>query len=159
MEGKTHSVHVPPQQPSVQARRQLNQIVNDSQDILVSVKTAFPFDLFPDSISVDRTQVTITHRRFFAMGGVTSIRIPDILNVTADVGPFFGMLRISTRYFDPDRPYEVRWLWRDDALRLKTIIIGLVVAIKEAVDASSVASNELVAKAAEVGGSTTDEAP
>jgi hypothetical protein len=158
MDSRLQSAPAPSQQ-GLKARQQLNQIVNDSQDILVSIRTVFPFDLFPDVITVDRTQVTITHRRFFAMGGVTSIRIADILNVTADVGPFFGMLKISTRYFDPDRPYAVRWLWRDDALRLKSIIIGLVVATKEAIDASSVASSELVVKAAEVGGSTTDEAP
>jgi hypothetical protein len=141
------------------AQKQLDTIVNDSQDILISVRTAFPFDIFPDTVAVDRTQVTITHRRFIMMGGITSIRIQDILNVTADVGPFFGLLTISTRYFDPDRPYQVRMLWRDDALKLKSVINGLVVAYKDAVDASQVASVELLDKAAELGGGNTDEIP
>lgn len=139
--------------------KQLDEVVSDSQDILISVRTAFPFDIFPDSVAVDRTQVTITHRTFFWMGGITSIRIQDILNVTVNVGPFFGLLRVSTRFFDPDRPYEVRMLWRSDALRLKSVINGLVVAYKESVDASRVGSVELLDKAAELGGGSTDDIP
>src|SRR5687767_11541947 len=83
-----------------QARHELNEIVGGAQEILVRAKTVFPLTIFPDTLTLDRTKVTITHREFFRVAEVMSIRIEDILNVTAHVGPLFGSIKIATRFFD-----------------------------------------------------------
>jgi hypothetical protein len=139
--------------------QELTKVVEGSQEVLARATTVFPLDLFPDAIIVDRTQVTITQRSFFFVGGMTSIRINDILNVTAHVGPFFGSVRISTRFFDPDKPYEITRLWRDDALRLQAIIQGLLIAAKREIDIDAVDKQELVDGLVKVGQSPTDEQP
>ena len=137
--------------------RELTKVVEGSQEILARATTVFPLDLFPDTITVDCTQVTITQRSFFFVGGTTSIRVEDILNVTANVGPFFGSVKISTRYFDPDKPYEISRLWRDDALRLQAILQGLIIAAKREIDVTAVDKHELVKGLTKVGQNTGDQ--
>jgi hypothetical protein len=126
-----------------EAERQLAQAVGGSNEVLGAATTVFPFTLFPDTVTIDRTQITITHRSFFAVGEVTSIRIEDVLNVDANVGPFFGSLKVYTRYFNTEKPYIVNWLWRSDALRIKRILHGYLIATKKEIDCSALSTKEL----------------
>jgi hypothetical protein len=146
-------------QQKASALAELHKAVMSTQDILAAAKTVFPFTLFPHQIIIDRSQVTVTHRTFFMVGGLTSIRIEDILNVTVEVGPFFGTLKLTTRYFNAEAPYVVNYLWRRDALRLKAIINGLVIAAKKDIDADAVETKQLVKGVEQLGQSTLDESP
>lgn len=127
----------------IQAQQQLYDAIGASHAPLVNATTVFPFTLFPDTVIVDRQKLTVAHRIFFRVAEVVSIRIEDILNVTADVGPLFGSLKISTRFFDPDKPYAVNYLWRSDALKIKRIMQGYIIAIQKKIDCSALATPEL----------------
>src|SRR5690606_8068229 len=110
---------------------ELTQTIQSSHEVLIKASTVFPFTLFPDTVTLDRAKLTISHREFFRTGEVMSIRIEDILNVTVDVGPFFGSLKIFTRFFSTDKPYEVHFLTRRDALQIKRILQGYVIALQK----------------------------
>jgi hypothetical protein len=125
---------------SVQA---LRQAVGNAHEILISATTVFPFTLFPDTLTLDREKLTISHRIFFRVAEVISIRIEDILNVTADVGPFFGSVKVSTRFFDTKKPYHINYLWRQDALHIKRVTQGYIIAMQKGIDCSSLPSKEL----------------
>jgi hypothetical protein len=88
---------------------------------------------------------------FFRVAESMSIRIADILNVTADVGPIFGSLKIATRFFDPQKPYAVKYLWRDDAIKLKGIVQGYIIALQNEVDCSALSPQELSKKLQDLG--------
>lgn len=141
-----------------EAERQLTKAISGSTDMLVRAKTVFPFTLFPDSITIDRTQLTIAHRSFFQVGEVISIRIEDILNVDANVGPFFGSLKVYTRFYTTEKPYTVNWLSRDDALRIKRILHGYLIATKKGVDCSALETRELSTMLDELGKGMPDQA-
>ncbi len=126
-----------------QATEELSKVVNESNDLLTKATTVFPLTLFPDTVSLDRTKLTITHRDFFKVGEVVSFRIEDILHITADVGPFFGSIQIVSRFFDQKKPYRVTFLKRDDALRLKRITQGYIIALQRQIDCSSLTNAEL----------------
>jgi hypothetical protein len=135
-----------------EAARQLTKAIGDSQEVLADATTVFPFTMFPDTITVDRTKLTVTHRSFFAVAEVMSIRIEDILNVTANVGPFFGSLQISTRFFDTQqKPYVVDWLWRSDAEKIKRILQGYILATQQQIDCSALSTKELATMLDELG--------
>lgn len=125
------------------AARRLREAIGNSQDMLMTATTVFPFTLFPDTVTIDREKITIAHRFFFRVAEVVSMRIEDILNVTADVGPVFGSISMLTRYFDPDKPYIVNYLWRRDALKIKRILQGYVTAVKKEIDLSAFSAEEL----------------
>jgi|SRR5688572_14072325 len=126
-----------------EAQRKLTQAVEGTRQTLFEATTVFPFTLFPDTVVIDREKLTVTHRVFFQVAEVMSIRIEDILNVTADVGPFFGSLKISTRFFNTKKPYKVNYLWRGDAMRIKRIMQGYIIARQKDIDCSAFSSKEL----------------
>jgi hypothetical protein len=138
-----------------EAQRELAKAISGSNETLAEATTVFPFTLFPDTVTIDRTQITITHRSFFAVGDVSSIRIEDVLNVDANVGPFFGSLKVHTRvYSQHNKPYKINWLWRNDALRIKRILHGYLIATKKQIDCSSLGTKELAIMLDELGKET-----
>lgn len=141
-----------------QATEELSKVVNEAHDLLAKATTVFPFTLFPDMVSLDRTKLTITHRDFFKVGEVTSFRIEDILHITADVGPFFGSIQIVSRFFDQNKPYRVNFLKRDDALRLKRITQGYIIALQRQIDCSSLNNSELASLLNQLGRGAGDGA-
>lgn len=141
----------------VEAERQLSQALTGSRKTLFEATTVFPFTLFPDTVIIDREKITITHRVFFQVAEVVSIAIDDILNVTADVGPFFGSLKISTRFFSHKKPYKVSYLWREDAQRIKRIMQGYIITRQKGIDCSAFEPQELAAKLDELGQASPTE--
>lgn len=135
-----------------QTARQLTKAIGDAQEVLATATTVFPFTLFPDTVMLDRTKLTVTHRSFFGIAEVASIRIEDILNVTANVGPFFGSLMVTTRFFDTQqKPYVVNWLWRSDAVKMKRVLQGYILATQRKIDCSALNTHELAAMLDELG--------
>lgn len=142
-----------------ETERELTKAIKGSKEILAEATTVFPFTFFPDNITVDRAQVTIVHRSFIKVGEIASIRIEDILNADASVGPFFGSLHIYTRFYNTQHPYVVKWLWREDALRIKRILHGYIIATKRKIDTSALTTRELADMLDNLGqGSAHDEA-
>lgn len=135
----------PPAQPMTaeQSIHELKKAVHNARETLLTATTVFPFTLFPDTITLDREKLTISHRIFFQVAEVMSIRIEDILNVTADVGPFFGSIKVSTRFFDAQKPYHINFLWRQDALRIKRVTQGYIIAMQKGIDCSALPTDKL----------------
>ena len=123
--------------------RELRKAVGSAHEVLLTANTVFPFTLFPDTVTLDREKLTVSHRLFFRVAEVISIRIEDILNVTADMGPFFGSVKVSTRFFDARKPYNVNYLWRHDALRIKRVVQGYIIAMQKGIDCSALPVKEL----------------
>lgn len=137
--------------------RKVSEAIGHSQDVLFYATTVFPFTLFPDTVTVDREKVTVVNRMFFRTAEVVSIRIHDVLNVTADVGPFFGAVKIQTRFFESDI-HHIKFLHRVDALRLKRLLQGYVIAAQKEIDCDSFTAEELKKLLNEIGqGHPTDK--
>ena len=124
--------------------RKLTKIVERSNEVLATATAVFPFDLFPDTVSLDRTKVTITKRSFFWSAEVLSIRIEDILNVTTGVGPFFGSLTITSRVISTVDQFKINYFWRKDAIHLKHVIQGYVIAHHNNIEISHLSKGEMI---------------
>ncbi len=129
----------------------LKKIVEQSHELLVSANTVFPISLFPDTVSIDRTKVTITRRDFFWSSDVMSIRIEDVLNVAANVGPLFGSLTIASRVMSTVDHFRINHFWRSDAIKLKQIIQGYVIAQHNSIDTKHLDKKELIETLMELG--------
>lgn len=134
-----------------QRHNELKKIVSQSHEVLVSANTVFPLTLFPDTVTVDRTKVTITRRDFFWSSDVMSIRIEDVLNVSASVGPLFGSLTIASRVMSTIDHFQINHFWRNDAIRLKHIIQGYVIAQHNNIDTAHLSKNDLIDTLLELG--------
>jgi hypothetical protein len=130
---------------------ELQNKVRQSHQVLAIVRTVFPLTLFPDSVVVDRTKVTIIHRTFFWSAETISFQIEDILNVSASVGPFFGSLTVASRVMSTIDHFQVHHLWRHDAIVLKHIIQGYIIAKNNKMNTDHLSPGELVALLSELG--------
>jgi hypothetical protein len=149
--GETAVPHTQEGTEKAEVEEELNKVVGESHEVILTANTIFPFTMFPDTITIDRTKFNITHRIFFRVAEVISIRIEDILNVTSSVDLFFGAIQIHTKFFDPAKPYEVKFLKRGDALRIDRIMQGYSIAIREKIDLSVLSTEELAKKLDELG--------
>jgi len=132
-------------------QKELQKIVTQSHEVLMVANTVFPITLFPDTVTVDRTKVTITRRDFFWSSDVMSIRIEDVLNVSASVGPLFGSLTVASRVMSTIDHFQINHFWRNDAIRLKHIIQGYVIAQHNKIDTAHLSRKELIDTIVELG--------
>ncbi len=144
-----------PQEEKIQDKaedlRKLNKLVAKSHEVLASAVAVFPFDFFPDTVTLDRTKVTIKKRTFFWSSEIISIRVEDILNVTTGLGPFFGSLTVASRVMSSVDHFKVDYLWRSDALEIKHILQGYVIAHHNNIDVAHLSKDELIATLSELG--------
>lgn len=139
--GRQISPPVPESKSAEETRKELHDAIKGSNQVLAKATTALA--LFPDTMTVDRAKVTITKRSFFRAAEVMSMRIEDILNVRATLGPLFGYVKIASRVMNKDQDSTIGRFWRRDAERLKRITQGYVIALQREIDCSSLETKEL----------------
>lgn len=130
----------PPATPE-ETRQELEHAIKGSNEILATATTLLT--IFSDTVTLDRAKLTLTKRTFFSTAEVMSIRIEDILNVTATVGPIFGSIKFVSRIFNSEKPYVINHFWREDALHFKRVTQGYVIAMQRGIDCSSLKTKEL----------------
>lgn len=138
-------------------KQKIDNIVRASHEILAEAHSVFPFTLFPDTITVDRTKITLTIRSFFRSAEVFSIRIEDVLNVTTTVGPFLGTVSVMSRVFNTDKPHTVTYLKRADAIHLKHVAQGYVIALHNNIDCSQFSKEQLIKMLEKLGHDTQSD--
>lgn len=131
--------------------KNLKQAVKKSNQVLAAARTVFPVTLFPDSIIVDRTKVTIIKRDFFFTSNAISFQIEDILNVSCAVGPLFGSLTIASRVMSTIDHFNINYLWRHDALVLKNLIQGHIIAKNNKLETEHLTLKETIDALCELG--------
>jgi len=113
-----------------------------SHEILYKANAVFPLNFFPDTIVIDKEKLTIIARYFFWVAKITSVPIRDILSVEADVGPFFGSIHLTSRYFFTN-PHSIKYLKRQDALNLQKLLQGYIIANERDIDCSAIDRSQL----------------
>lgn len=129
----------------------LKKTVSQSHEILAKARSIFPFALFPDTIIVDRTKVTIVKSDFFFTSNTISIRIEDVLNVSIGLGPIFGTLTISSRVMNSTDHFTIEHFRRADAIHLKHLIQGYMIAQHNNISTSHLSREELIDTLCELG--------
>jgi hypothetical protein len=132
------------QKPSAHSKdaKKLRAVVRESHTILVKAKAVFPFQLFTDTINVDRHKLTIIYRQFWGIEQKVSVPIENIKNIEADLGPFFGTVTVTSDLFI-NNTQIVHFLWRDDAKKIQKLVQGMVVAQAEGIDLNKIETKQL----------------
>jgi hypothetical protein len=124
-------------EPKQTNEEKLVDVTVGAHDILLTATTVFPFVLFPDTISMDRQQLTIVHRSFFSTANTISVRIEDVLNIESNVGPFFGSIHIFSKFFTNDIK-SINFLSRVDTLTIQRLVQGYMIAHHRKIDCSTI---------------------
>lgn len=155
-DGEKKSLEKPPQDTkSAKGPDTLVELTEKSQDILYEATTVFPFTLFPDTITLDREKLTIAKRYFWRTANITSTPVSEIMSCEASVGPFFGSLHLTFRFFT-DNQRTLSFLTRSDALEMQRLIHGYIIAHRREIDTTSVNKKRLVELLTDLGQGASD---
>lgn len=134
----------------------LDSLVAKSFGQLYRIQSVFPFDLFPDEIIVDRTKVDVINREFLSTAMIRSVLLKDITDVMVQTSIMFAKLTIVARSF-ADQVLEVKFLKKQEAIRARRIIQGLVAAVNQGVDLAPFSDEELMQKIEDLGQAISNE--
>lgn len=137
---------------SLEAIQKLEGIVEKSHNVLCRARAVWPFDLFPDVITIDRKKLTVEHRSFFGVKQTVSVRHSDVTNVQAHVGPFFGSLIITSEHFI-NNIQKINYLPRGDVMKIQKLVQGMIIAHKEGVEMNGIDDKKLLKLLNELGDS------
>jgi hypothetical protein len=133
----------------------LVEITEQSQDVLYEADTVWPFTMFPDTIKLDREKLTMANRFFWRVATITSVPVGEIMSAEAYVGPFFGSLDLTFRFFT-NNERKIKFLWRKDAVELQRLIHGYIIAHRREIDVSAVNKEDLIKLLTELGQGASD---
>jgi hypothetical protein len=128
----------------------LPELIRESQDIVFTLTTVFPFVLFTDKVVIRLNHIDVVRGVFFWSAITTRVEIADIRQVTVSYNPFFATMEIT-----PQGPLEhvfrISFLWRGQTMKAKRIIAGLMECHQKKVDFSQYAGQNLSRAMEEIG--------
>jgi hypothetical protein len=138
-----------------EVHEKLIDLTEKAQDILFTADTVFPFTLFPDTITLDREKLTVVERFFFRVAKVITVPITSMISADANVGPFFGSVHMTSKYFI-DNTHVVNFLWRHDAEEFHRLLQGFIIAQEKGLDVSGVEKEDLKVLLRDLGHGTNE---
>lgn len=129
-------------------RHKLDYMISKSNRIILSIRSMFPWDIFPSTINVEETRVNIIHRQFFA-SQVHSVDIENISNVFIETFLFFTTLTIVSNTFEENNIKVVK-LRKKEADLARRLIEGLRMFKEKDIDTSKYSAKELTEKLKEL---------
>jgi len=132
------------------ATQKLEDLAAKSDSVLLKVSTVWPFTFFVNHIIIDPYKVNIIFREFFWSEHIHSVMVKDILDVVVDTSIFFATLTIVDQGYI-ENSINITYLKRDDALKARKIIQGLVIAHRQSIDLSALKPSHIKEQAEELG--------
>lgn len=129
-------------------RQAVEDMVSNSNRILLRISSVFPWDFYPTSIVVEETRITIIHRQLFS-SQVHSVDIKNISNVFVDTSILFSKLTIVSDTFAENQIIVSR-LWKKEAIYIRRIIEGLRMFVNKDIDTTDYEVEELKNKLREL---------
>lgn len=140
---------------TIDASEKLRDLAGADTTPLFSFQTVFPFDLFPDQITIDRNKITINRHYFFFDRVIQSILITDVMTVIVGQSLLFASLQIVDRT-PVRRVITLVKLPKEDARIARWIIEGLIVSTQQQdLDLTKISNAELLPKLIEIGKAKT----
>lgn len=114
-----------------------DNMVDKSDKVLIRIKSVFPFDFFPNEITVDVNKVNIIINYFLSQK-VHSVFIKDICDVYVYSDILFSSLHIVDWGFNNNKSIDINYLKKSEAEEALNIIQGLVASSKQNIDVSKI---------------------
>jgi len=126
--------------------KKLQKLAGQSQNVYLTIRSIYPLDLFPDTITIDANKINIITKELFGAENVHSILIEDITNLTVATGLFSATLEIvdSSNLRFPIT-YTIKHLKIHEATLARRLIQGLIAAKREDIDLSVCEGKDVLA--------------
>jgi hypothetical protein len=129
--------------PGIQDALRLHEIANQAHDNLFESKPLRTILGEKYTITIDRQKLTVSHWSLFKTRRTTSVQNRDLINVEASMGPFYGSLVITSKHF-LNNVQTAKFMRRQDVLRARRLLQGLIIAFNAKVDITNIESTQLI---------------
>lgn len=144
------NVELEPKIKEIEDEEKVNDLFRAGKKMLYKIKTFFPFDLFPDDLTIDPIKVNHVHRVFFFTEQVNTYILENIKSVTME-----NFLIFSKLIFFDDKTINtgvvIGPFFKKDALKAYNIIQGLIASLKRKVDVTRIKVDKDIDKIAQIG--------
>ncbi len=128
--------------PLPQENEEIREVLSHVDKPLLVIHSVFPFDLFPDCLSINPIEVVFIHNMFFFSSYEMSMPVADIGDISLSKAPFFATLKILPNSFIKDEPIKIEWLTWKDAVKAHDLLQGLITLKKQKVDIAKLSADE-----------------
>jgi len=126
----------------------LSLLAERANKIIFEAKSVFPFELYPDKITICLNRVTIAYKKpFYLDERPLPIEFINVAHVTR--GMFFASLSIET--FGVEKPAPISHLRIDEARQARRYILALIECKKNNVDFAEYSLEEIRKKLLSIG--------
>lgn len=130
------------QKSGKKAEEIIHKEIYKAQEIVFRCKTRFPFDIFPDIISLDTEKITVQSSYFFLIGEAKTYEITTIKTIITDDAFFFST--VSLYGDDEKKPLLfLKNLSHTNARMLYDLIRGILQAKKSNVELNDIPQYKL----------------
>lgn len=130
--------------------KELRDLAKNTAEALFSCQTVFPFTFFPDRITVDQNKVDIIYSYFLFTKTIVTLMIEDIRTVEVNTGPLFAEMRFEINGYGKNPP-PIRYLAKEDAIKMRRMIMGLAVVKRKEVETEGVANSQIKKNVEKIG--------
>lgn len=118
--------------------------------VLYRLGSLFPLDPFPTTVTIQPSTISIVHNLFGLSQNLMTVTMEDIFTVEVEAGLFFANLKIQQK--QPLLPIvEITYLWKDQAMKARRIIQGLLVVQTKNLEIPDMTTAELIPYLEEIG--------
>ncbi|HSX19417.1 MAG TPA: hypothetical protein VLE91_04810 [Candidatus Saccharimonadales bacterium] len=129
-------------------KQKVNELVKMSNRCIIKISSAFPWNLFPNTIEVEESRVTFITRQLLSSQS-HSVEIKDISNVFLESSLLFSTIQVVSRTFIKNN-IKINYLHKGKAKKVKMIIEGLRTFDTNNIDTSNYEIGELISKLSEL---------
>lgn len=116
--------------------------VDKNNACLFCFNSVFPFDLFPDTITVDKLKISIIERDFLINKRIVTLPLTGTLNVRVDTGPLLAQIQIFDGSVDTS-PVVIKNISNSDALQFQQLVEGIVIGMRQGVNLREMKTSEV----------------
>lgn len=125
-------------------KMKLEDMMHNSNAILMTVSSVFPFDFFQSTINVEATRITVINRQLFS-SQVHSVDIIDISSVFIETSILFAAISLISKTYE-QKKIVVNNLWKKEAILLRRVIEGLRMFEKSEINTTNFSKEDLIRK-------------
>lgn len=137
------------QSPDQSEDKKIKELTTAASRIIFKTKGLFPFDFFPDEMTIDESKINIVSKGLIE-DSIYSIPIKEIQLVTAETTIILGSVTIIDSR-NKDRPVVIKNLDPNHAKAARNIIQGLMIVRDKQIDLTKVSDGDLPQKIEELG--------
>lgn len=119
----------------------IKKLAEETNTLVYELSSAFPFQIFPDKIIIDKNKVTIVRKELF-FKRISPLLFEDIQTVRVNRGILFAAIEFEVRGYESN-PMPITHLWPKEAEKAANYILGMIKTNRDNIDLSNVSGRSV----------------